>query len=667
MEKPNASDPSLVDVYDDESGEYLTTYPRTETADPMTGAPIPDVEIPENTGADTASRATRAVGRALEVSPLANSGTRQGTTTVEHPGRDRQGVTTLDPPSMAPGHADTQAGLVAMEPGHADTIAGSAGGMQVAKTESSGKEHSPELIAGIEDATEQERGALLDESLARETQLMEDEKRHGEMEKQIREQNAANAIQQKIQMDRRKKVEERIAAVSAQEPDRNRSFPTGWNLVATFAGAIAGGMLQGLQGGSNPVLDALNHKLDEDVKQQRLTQGAMLTDLTRQLGSVDAAEDMLRAKQKEVVLKEVEARLLGGQNKVAPAQIQAFRSRMNAEITRHKVDAITKLDRDLTIQEVNTPGTPDRSFNAESYRASELQKYASENGLKPKDALKEWTTWTKGKKDSATLRAGLQTANRLIANYEQTNDIAGLGPLAKFIPSSVNAKDAVAVRQILGSVTAQYLKQISGAAVTEQEFARTIENLQGAGDFDSVKRGLGLLGQSIQAQDEEDAVQNPTFVRIYGTIRQMNSGQRVQDQPGRAQQAGQVGEVVSIPRASRIAYEHNNPGNLTYAEQRGATRGEPKEGGGYWAKFDNTADGMRALARQVSKDQERGLNVRQFVEKYAPKTDGNNVDVYLQKLKRLTGADEQTNLSEVSAGTLAFALAAIESGARPTK
>jgi len=665
MERPNATDPTLVDVFDDDTGMYVTTYPKDGGASDFGGTPAD----PATLGANPAINPASPVETAPNAAPMPGGNPRApySGSGGGHVAPPEGAIAT--PPSLQPGHADGLAFDVegGLEPGHADRIAGTEGGMQISQTQTTGKEHAPELIGAIDNAADMERGALLDESLARETQLMEDEKRHSELLKQIKDQQAANALQAKVDADRRQKVEQRIAAVSAQEPDRNRTFPTGWNLVATFAGAIAGGMLQGLQGGSNPVLDALNHRLDLDVQEQRKTQGVQLTELTRQLGSIDAAEDMLRAKQKEVVLKEVEARLLGGQNKVAPAQIQAFRSRMLAEIERHKIDAITKLDRDLTIQEVNTPGTPDRAFNAESYRATELQKYANENGLKPKDALKEWNTWTKGKKEVATLRKGLDTANRLIQKYEADNDVAGLGPLAKFIPNSINAKDAVAVRQVLGSAVAQYLKQISGAAVTEQEFSRTIDNLQGAGDFDSVKRGLGILGQSIQAVDEEDAVNNPSFVRISGTIRQMNGSGRVQDQPGRAQQQGQVGEVVTIPRGARIAFEHNNPGNLTYAEQRGATRGEPKEGGGYWARFDNTSDGMRALARQVTKDQERGLNVRQFVEKYAPKKDGNDVELYLAKLQRLTGADEQTNLSEISAGTLAFALAAIESGARPTK
>jgi hypothetical protein len=610
---------------------------------------------------------------------MANAGApqRQGTTTVE----SRDGMPVLDPGAadriLAEMEGDSAGadGLVPMEPGSADAggalpmIGGSEGGWFGAQRQTSGL--APESVARLgaeaDRLAEEERGAVLDEALAREIQLEQDEKRKLELDREVAMEQAKSALEQKKIFDRRATVEQRIAEVSNQEPDRHRAFPTGFAGVMTFIGAVAGGMLQGLQGGSNHVLDALMRRLDEDVKQQRITQSEQLKELTRQLGSLDAAEDMLRAKQKEIVLKETEARLLGAQNKVAPAQIDAFRKRMNAEISRHRIDALTKLERDLTIQEVNQPGSAPVPFNAESYRAESLKQIAAQEGRNIKDVHKDWNAWAKGFKERANLRAGLETAQRAIAKFEADGDIAGLGVLGKQVPTALAGKDALAVRQVLGNVVAQYLKQISGAAVTEQEFARTIDNLQGAGDYDSVKRGLGLLDQSIRSADEEDAVQNPGFFRLRGELQNLTRRHGVQGQAGRAQQEAAAGDVVSIPRTSRIAYVHNNPGNLTFAGQAGATRGEAKEGGGYWAKFENVGDGMRALTRQIQKDQARGLNVRQFVEKYAPASDGNKVENYIAKIQRLTGADEQTMLSEMSAGNLAYQIAAIESGARPIR
>lgn len=671
----NPNDPSLEDVYDD-AGNYVTTLPRDQAnieqvADPMTGMPVPSPEPA------TPEQQTNAEAIWSDPVKAATDGVRTGTTEVIARDGVRQGETTLEPGAADADPSTTPQGLVPLEPGAADRmddapmpmLGGDPGGLVERQRQTSGpSEESLTARRGdVENLAEQERGAALDEALAREMQLAEDEKRQLELERQVKEEQATNALKQKQVLARRQQVEERIATVAAQEPDRNRAFPSGWSAVATFIGAVAGGMLQGLQGGSNPVLDALYRRLDEDVKQQRLTQSEVLQDLTRQLGSIDAAEDMLRAKQKEVVLKETEARLLGSQNRVAPAQIDAFRKRMNAEIARHRIDALAKLERDLTIQEVNTPGSAPVPFNAETYRAESLKQMASQEGRDVKEVHKDWNTWNKGFQERATLRASLDTVGRALAKFEENGDVAGLGPLAKYIPNAVNTSDAKAVRQSLGFATAQYLKAVSGATVTEQEYARTVENLQGAGTYDDVRRGLNLLGQSVKSADEESSIQNPGFMRLRGELRSMNRRGSLADQPGRSQQQAAAGDVVQIPQTARIAYVHNNPGNLTYANQAGATRGEPKKGGGYWAKFESPGDGMRALARQVQLDQQRGLNVRQFVEKYAPADDGNRVEVYLDKIRRLTGADESVPLSEVSAGHLAFAIAAIESGARPAK
>lgn len=710
--RPNPSDPSLVDVYDD-MGNYVTTLPQDQSAIEQTANP----QVENSPGGGTVgdflkglgSKAWDAIVAANDAStaaadraprrPLSN---RDFAPMVDSPSVDASiaqtfdrrapGVTTVDKNTdviaLEPGQADRieaemggPSGLVSLEPGAADQAADalpeqeqamlgefSPGGIVEKQRQTSGM--SPDAVGrfgqGIEQLAQEERAAVLDEALAREMQLEQDQKRQAELEREVKDGQAKHAIEQKQIFDRRKTVEDRIATVANQEPDRRRAFPTGFGGVMTFIGAIAGGMLQGLQGGSNPTLDALMRRLDEDVEQQRLTQSEQLKELTRQLGSIDAAEDMLRAKQKEIVLKETEARLLGSQNKVAPAQIDAFRKRMNAEISRHRIDALTKLERDLTIQEVNQPGSAPVAFSPEAYRAKSLEALANLQGREVKEVHKDWNTWTKGFKERANLRSGLETAQRAIEKFEQDGDVAGLGALGKNVPTMLAGKDALAVRQVLGNVVAQYLKQVSGAAVTEQEFARTIDNLQGAGDYDSVKRGLGILNQSIRSADEEDQVQNPGFYQLRGELQSLTRRGRGQG-AGRDEQNAAVADVVRIPQSSRIAYVHNNPGNLTFAGQAGATRGEPKAGGGYWAKFESPGDGLRALARQVQKDQARNLNVRQFVEKYAPAGDSNNVEQYLLKLQRLTGADEETMLSEMSAGNLAYALAAIESGSRPVR
>lgn len=83
------------------------------------------------------------------------------------------------------------------------------------------------------------------------------------------------------------------------------------------------------------------------------------------------------------------------------------------------------------------------------------------------------------------------------------------------------------------------------------------------------------------------------------------------------------------PWPARIAYVHNNPGNLMYANQPQATKGE-KRGDGYWAKFETPEIGFQNVIRQIEIDaNKRDLTLKEFIYKYAPPTDNNPTPKYL--------------------------------------
>lgn len=87
---------------------------------------------------------------------------------------------------------------------------------------------------------------------------------------------------------------------------------------------------------------------------------------------------------------------------------------------------------------------------------------------------------------------------------------------------------------------------------------------------------------------------------------------------------------------------NNNPGNLNFAGQAGAT----KESGenGRFAVFSSMQDGIAALHRQLKLYFSRGVDtVEKIVNKYAPASDDNNVSAYIKQLVGATGkqADEK--------------------------
>jgi hypothetical protein len=77
-------------------------------------------------------------------------------------------------------------------------------------------------------------------------------------------------------------------------------------------------------------------------------------------------------------------------------------------------------------------------------------------------------------------------------------------------------------------------------------------------------------------------------------------------------------------KSGTLAHKNNNPFNLKYAGQTGATKA--KSGG--FAMFKTVKDGVRAGYRQIALDADRGHTVGTFLAKYAPPSE-NNTSAYL--------------------------------------
>lgn len=97
---------------------------------------------------------------------------------------------------------------------------------------------------------------------------------------------------------------------------------------------------------------------------------------------------------------------------------------------------------------------------------------------------------------------------------------------------------------------------------------------------------------------------------------------------------------------------NNNPGNLNFANQAGAT----KESGpnGRFAVFGTMAEGIAALYRQLQIYFRRGVNtLSSIVNKYAPESDGNNVGAYISALSKATGLGAKDAINAGDTATIA--------------
>lgn len=94
-----------------------------------------------------------------------------------------------------------------------------------------------------------------------------------------------------------------------------------------------------------------------------------------------------------------------------------------------------------------------------------------------------------------------------------------------------------------------------------------------------------------------------------------------------------------------LAYSNNNPGNLIYAGQAGAT-----PGAGGFARFATYQDGLGALNNQIQLYAGRGLTIQQMMNVYAPASDGNNPGAYAVQVAGALGVSPDTSLTDLAGG-----------------
>jgi hypothetical protein len=110
---------------------------------------------------------------------------------------------------------------------------------------------------------------------------------------------------------------------------------------------------------------------------------------------------------------------------------------------------------------------------------------------------------------------------------------------------------------------------------------------------------------------------------------------------GLLQGAPQLQIKVDIPKTSKLSFINNNPGNLRFAGQEGASTGS-----GGFAKFSSPEKGLEALTNQIKIDMQRGHTLASFIGKFAPPTE-NDTKLYIQQAVKALGYRENTPISQI--------------------
>lgn len=115
--------------------------------------------------------------------------------------------------------------------------------------------------------------------------------------------------------------------------------------------------------------------------------------------------------------------------------------------------------------------------------------------------------------------------------------------------------------------------------------------------------------------------------------------------PSAAQTIASTIQQVEGYYPGSLAYRNNNPGNLIYAGQPGATQGTNG-----FAVFDSYADGYQALLNQLNNYASRGMTISSMMAVYAPAAQaGNDPGSYANQIAASLGVDPNAPLTSLGA------------------
>lgn len=161
------------------------------------------------------------------------------------------------------------------------------------------------------------------------------------------------------------------------------------------------------------------------------------------------------------------------------------------------------------------------------------------------------------------------------------------------------------------------------------------------------------------AADVSGAVPTEGNAPVTTPVQQPSPGGNAPSQVQAPVQSDQPQAQPQIAPGARLAMLNNNPGNIKFANQPGATPGE-----GGFAKFESPEAGMSEVERQIGLNAGRGMTLNDHIASYNGQ--GENTPQYTAFVARKLGVPGTTPLASINSSKLAQAQAQFESGYQPT-
>ncbi len=353
---------------------------------------------------------------------------------------------------------------------------------------------------------------------------------------QMQIEDDARAVQLKQNQDAQAEAQKKYAAVSQSQPDPVQAFagePT-WYKILTLIGLGAGAAAKGaaIYNNQDPskVGNATSNEVDKTIQQsidsQKAVRSSELTRLTGILGNEQAAESALKAQMQKSVENRLTLGIMQADNQGEADYYRATLGTIRAARLRSDAAAVGQTATSVKDSyEVPKPGKggPGGPINPET--ATENAILADEN-VTPA-VFREYGKEREKSGVDSTLSAVSQAKN-VVQKLSNGQDVPGLGPWDSFATKFLNDPEGAAVKQALGITLAQFKKEISGAAVTDNEAKELMGVIEGPGwrpTKDTLLRGLAIIERNATSKK---AVLDTTFLgasRAYDRI-QADRGHR---------------------------------------------------------------------------------------------------------------------------------------------
>ncbi|MBS9442289.1 lytic transglycosylase catalytic [Photorhabdus heterorhabditis] len=190
------------------------------------------------------------------------------------------------------------------------------------------------------------------------------------------------------------------------------------------------------------------------------------------------------------------------------------------------------------------------------------------------------------------------------------------------------AKVAAALAPLLADL-APLLGLVAYGGYLYSDWGNIKQSAESSWDYNTrqIKRGIGDFGKWLGidndwANKHQGGLPNPVTADIPGM-------------PG-------APTPPPSPEYKEMGLRNNNPGNLNFVGQRGATLESP---GGRFARFETAFEGLRALSRQLTLYASRGLTtIRDIITTYAPPSE-NDTEAYIAGMSKWLGVDQNAQLN----------------------